>query len=147
MKRRHDCGSHAAVLPLKSGKGGKGFVVADNARDGAALGSVGSLALRWCLGSHGSGRDEFVNHADARRLDRHVRGQRDLDNDAAVAVDLDNHEASHIVASLQAFAVLHNVALVHFGLSVSGESRPWKNHSPSLVTRQPPSANVFGGLA
>jgi hypothetical protein len=147
MKRSHDCGSHAAVLFLKSAQSRQGFLIADHARDSATLGGVGGLALCGGFGAHESSGFEFVNHPQERGLDCHISVDGNLDNHAAVAVDLDNHKAAQVVARLQAFPVLHNVALLHFAFSVSGQSRPCAYSKPSLVTCQAPSATFFGVAA
>lgn len=147
MKRGHDCSSHAAVFFLKLAKGRQGFLIADHARDGAALGGVCGLPFCGGLGAHESSGLELVNHAQERGLNRHISMYGDLDNYAAVAVDLDNHESAQVVARLQAFTVLHNVALLHFALSASVQSRPCAHSTPSLVTRQAPSATFFGVAA
>ncbi len=147
MKRSHDCGSHAAVLFLKSAQSRQGFLIADHARDGAAFGGVGGLPLCGGLGAHESSGLELVNQPQERGLDCHISVNGNLDNYAAVAVDLDNHEAGQVVAGLQAFPVLHNVALLHFAFSVPGQSRPCAHSKASLVTCQAPSADFFGVAA
>ena len=147
MKRGHDCGSHAAVLFLKSAQSRQGFFIADHTRDGAAFGGVGGLALCGGLGAHKSSGLELVNHPQERGLDCHISVDGNLDNHAAVAVDFDNNKAAQVVARLQAFPVLHNVAFLHFAFSVPGQSRPCAYFKPSLVTCQAPSATFFGVAA
>ena len=134
MKRERNRSRHPAMLRgqlverLDSGR------IAQDAGNLPALVAVRGLALCAGLGLHGSGGNQVRNRIHILRLDRHFMGDCKLSHQSAITAHLGNDEAAQLVAGLDGFAELNNVAGFHVAspLCVGGSSHVTSDTSTTV---------------